>query len=99
MSITSRNPFADLRAQLVAQNKPGAIATRLAYCVLAAKHYRQVLQLIEVLDMDGGFLCSAYVDAFRSEHFRSNKDWHYEYARLREHALSFLDTRRHLAYA
>jgi hypothetical protein len=93
------NPFSELRTILINQNKPAAIATRLAYCVLAAKDHRQAQSLLEVLDWSGGFMCTAYQDAFKSGPFRSNKAWHHTYDRLREHAISYLDTRHHRAYA
>lgn len=97
---TNSNPFNDLRTMLISANKPAGIATRIAHCVLAAKSYRGAEYLVNALDsLEGGLMCTTYTDAFRSGPFRSNKDWHYAYDRLRCHAQSYLETQRHRAVA
>ena len=97
--MSTRNPFSDLRTSLVHQNKPAAICARLAYCVLAAKDYKQAEQLLAVLDCSAGFMATPYADALNGPTFKARTAWHHTYDRLREHALSYLDTRKHLAYA
>lgn len=99
MSIET-NPFSELRSALVRDGKPTGIATRLVHAVLAAKDYRGAMYLASSLDaLEGGLMHTVYASAMRSCAFRSNRDWHYSYERLRHHAQSYLETQRHRAAA
>jgi len=90
---TNVNPFTELRTALINANKPAGIATRVAYCVLAATSHKVAEYMTGVLDTCSGMACTAYTDALRSAPFCDESGWHHTYERLRHHALSYLETR------
>lgn len=93
------NPFTNLKALLLTRHRSTAIASRLAHLVLAANSYRQALHLCGVLDAGAPqLLHTVYTDALNGRSFRDKQHgWYYTYDRLREHALSYLDTAHRIA--